>query len=155
MSATRTASVANDPYKDKLGPRAVFAKKVLVRARLVVVLDGHLPQRGLELIPQETRGVRTGEVHELIGSIQPGIGANSIVDPIAYLGFVEILNAGVIAAGDELRVDGVRVGHLAGFDHTHMPNHMNIVISTQAPLSGMERGFELGQEVTFSAPPPV
>ena len=144
--------MANDPYKDPLGPRAVFAKKVPVRARLIVVLDGHLPHRGLELIPQETRGVRAGEVHELIGSVQPGIGANSVVDPISYLGFVEILNAGVIAAGDELRVNGVGVGRLAGFDYTHMPNHMNIVVSTDAGRSGIDRSFELGDEVTFTAP---
>lgn len=144
--------MANDPFKDNLGPRAIFAKKTTVRARLVVVLDGRLPQRGLELIPQETRGVRVGEVHELIGSIQPGIGANSIVDPICYLGFVEILSAGVIGAGDELRVGGKLVGHLAGFDYTHMPNHMNIVIATAADRSGIEREFELEQEVTFSAP---
>jgi len=143
--------MANDPFKDKLGPRAVFAKKTTVRARLVVVLDGRLPRRGLELIPQETRGVRVGEVHELIGSIQPGIAANSIVDPICYLGFVEILSAGVICAGDELRVGGKLVGRLAGFDYTHMPNHMNIVIATAADQSGIEREFELEQEVTFTA----
>lgn len=144
--------MANDPYQDNLGPRAVFAKKTTVRARLVVVLDGHLPKRGLELIPQETRGVRVGEVHELIGSIQPGIGATSTVDPIAYLGFIEILGAGVICAGDELRVDGKLVGRLAGFDNTHMPNHMNIVVATAQDRSGIEHGFELEQEVTFSAP---
>lgn len=144
--------MANDPFKDKLGPRAVFAKKVKVCARLVVVLDGRLPRRGLELIPQETRGVRVGEVHELIGSIQPGIGANSTVDPIVYLGFVEMLGAGVICAGDELRVGGKLIGRLAGFDYTHMPNHMNIVIATSAERSGVEHGFELEQEVTFSAP---
>ncbi|GAB3659313.1 DUF6917 domain-containing protein [Ramlibacter alkalitolerans] len=144
--------MANDPFRDNLGPRAVFARKATVRARLVVVLDGRLPKRGLELIPQETRGVRVGEVHELIGSTQPGIGANSIVDPIAYLGFMEILSAGVICAGDEMRVDGKLVGHLAGYDHTHMPNHMNIVISIDADRSGVEHGFELDQEVTFTAP---
>jgi hypothetical protein len=144
--------MANDPYKDNLGPRAVFAKKTTVRARLVVVLDGRLPKRGLELIAQETRGVRVGEVHELIASIQPGIGANSIVDPICYLGFIEILSAGVICAGDELRVAGRLVGRLAGFDYTHMPNHMNIVIATAADRSGMEHAFELDQEVTFTAP---
>jgi len=141
--------VAKDPYKDNLGPRAVFARKVVVGARLVVVLDGGMPMRGLELIVQGTRGVETGQIHELIGTIEDGTGPGSVVNRINYLGFIEIGNGGLLCEGDELHVDGRLVGYLAGFDYTHMPNHMNIVIRVAAPHSGLERGFELGQTVQF------
>ena len=144
--------MGNDPYRDNLGPRAVFAKKVPVEGRLVVVMDGHLAQRGLELIVQATRGVSAGDVHELIGSDEPGIGPGRTADKIAFLGFVEILNGGVLCAGDEMRVGAKLVGRLAGFDYTHMPNHMNIVISVAEDLSGIDRGFELGDPVRFELP---
>lgn len=143
--------MAKDPYRDNLGPRPVFARKITVRARIVAVMDGHLPDRGLELIIQGTRAVSAGQVHELIGSDEPGIAAGSVVNRVSYLGFVEMLNAGVLSMGDELRVGDALVGHLAGFDHTHMPNHMNIVISVPRALSGTDRRFELGQPVTFAA----
>jgi hypothetical protein len=144
--------MANDPYRDNLGPRAVFAKKVPIAGKLVVVMDGHLPKRGLELIAQETRGLSAGDVHELIGSDEQGIGPEKTVNRIAFLGFVEILNGGVLRAGDEMRVGGKLVGRLAGFDYTHMPNHMNIVISVAEDLSGIDRGFELSDPVTFELP---
>ena len=143
--------MAKDPYRDNLGPKPVLARKIPVRARIVAVMDGHLPDRGLELIVQRTRGVSAGNVHELIGSDEPGIAAGSVVNRVSYLGFVEILNGGVLSMGDELRVGDVLLGHLAGFDYTHMPNHMNIVVSVPRALSGRDWRFELGQPVTFVA----
>lgn len=150
--------MAKDPYRDNLGPKPVLASKIPVHARIVAVMDGHFADRGLELIVQRTRAVSAGMVHELIGSDEPGIAAGSVVNRISYLGFVEMLNAGVLSMGDELRVGEVLVGHLAGFDYTHMPNHMNIVISVPRALSGTDRQFELDQPVIFlaaNAPPAV
>jgi hypothetical protein len=62
------------------------------------------------------------------------------------------LNGGVLCAGDEMRVGGKLVGRLAGFDYTHMPNHMNIVIGAAEDSSGTDRCFELGDPVTFELP---
>lgn len=146
--------MVKDPYRDNLGPKPVMARKIPVRARIVAVMDGHLPDRGLELIVQRTRAVSAGEVHELIGSDEPGIAAGSVVNRVSYLGFVEMLDAGVLSTGDELRVGDVLVGLLAGFDYTHMPNHMNIVISVPQALSGTDCRFELDQPVTFVAADP-
>jgi hypothetical protein len=56
----------------------------------------------------------------------------------AAIAFIEITQGGNIVNGDEVRVDGEEVGHLAGFDYNHMPNHMNIVVETKSikiPLS--------------------
>jgi len=149
------SEMAKDPYRDNLGPKPVLTRKIPVHARIVAVMDGHLPDRGLELIVQRTRAVSAGMVHELIGSDEPGIVAGCVVNRISYLGFVEILNAGVLSMGDELRVGDVLVGHLAGFDYTHMPNHMNIVISVPRALSGTDWQFELDQPVTFVAADPI
>jgi hypothetical protein len=143
--------MAKDPYRDSSGPQPSVVRKVPVRARLVAVMQGQFPDRGLELIVQRTRAVSAGEVHELIVSDEAGITAGSVVNRISYLGFVEMLNAGVLVTGDEVRVGDTVVGHLAGFDYTHMPNHMNIVISVARAFSGQEAGLEPGQSATFVA----
>jgi len=73
------------------------------------------------------------------------------VNRIAYLGFVAIADGGVIVADDEVYLAGCLVGTLAGFDETHMPNHLNIVIRTDRLADGVEQGAELGMPVRFTA----
>lgn len=129
-----------DPY---------YAKSPLAGS-LVVVLDGEYPQRGLKLIPQPSRAVCRNEVHEMIVTdeeAEPG----SSVNPIAYLGFVEFAQGGVIVAGDRVSVNGEDIGYVCGFDETHMPNHLNIVVRGQR-LSGRQRGFKLAEHVLFTKP---
>lgn len=54
----------------------------------------------------------------------------------------------MIVSGDELRIDGKLVGTLAGFDETHMPNHLNIVMHGEES-DGEERGLKVGDSVVF------
>jgi fumarate reductase subunit C len=75
----------------------------------------------------------------------------SSVNPIAYLGFVEFAQGGVIVAGDRVSVNGEDIGYVCGFDETHMPNHLNIVVRGQR-LSGRQRGFKLAEHVLFTKP---
>ena len=49
--------------------------------------------------------------------------------------------------GDKVSVDGRHLGALAGFDETHMPNHMNIVVRTG---SMDEPYIHVGDRVQFS-----
>jgi hypothetical protein len=57
----------------------------------------------------------------------------------------------VVCAGDVVTVDGKVIGTIAGYDYTHMPNHMNIVISAPSLQSGEELGIQLGQAFTVGA----
>ena len=141
------ASASPDPYAAGLASTNFYASKLAVHSRLVVVLRGTVAQRGLSLITTPTRAVRQGEVHELIISDEPAIGPGSVINRISSLGFVEILNAGVLAAGDEFYCRDTYLGRLAGFDYTHMPNHMNIVLSAASLRSGEERGLKLEDPV--------
>ena len=52
----------------------------------------------------------------------------SRVGSIAYLAFVEFQNGGVLLSGDKVFVDGDEVGEVAGYDMSHFPNHMNLVV---------------------------
>jgi len=136
-----------DPYRNKMFKADPYYAKTILEGKLVVVLDGEYPKRGLSLIPQPSRAISVHQVHELIVTDQdaePG----STVDPIAYLGFVEFGQGGVMVSGDRVEVNGEDIGYICGFDETHMPNHLNIVVRGQR-VSGRERGFKLEQQVRF------
>ncbi len=119
-----------------------------IGGRLVVVLRGYIAGRGLELIPYACHPVRGGEVHELLLTAE-NAGPGSTVNAIAALGFMEFLQSGMLRTGDEMRIDGRPVGRLAGYDYTHMPNHMNIVLTNPAPSCGEDLGLEPEARVEF------
>lgn len=96
--------------------------------------------------------IRRYESHELLladEDARPGGRVNSI----AYLGFAEFAEGGVIGAGDAFYLDGRRIGILAGFDETHAPNHLNIVIRAANLVDGVEQGVALGMAVRFAVCP--
>jgi hypothetical protein len=73
------------------------------------------------------------------------------VNKIAYLGFFEIEEGGILWVGDRVDVDGKTVGELAGYDMAHFPNHMNIVVKVKEPLiTGYEAGLKPGASITFT-----
>lgn len=139
-----------DPYaagKFSVNP---YATKTDVAGALTVVLRGKMEDRGLELIKPISRCIRRHDIHELILTDEPDAKPGSRVDRIAYLGFAAIEDGGVIVAGDGVYLAGRLVGTLAGFDETHMPNHLNIVIRTNRLADGVEQGAELGMPVRFT-----
>lgn len=137
----------NDPYTTKKVTSGAYAQKTCLLASVVAVLRGTVSKRGLNLIPQPSRAVSRGEVHELIITQEPASPGGQ-VDSIAYLAFVEFQNAGVLLSGDRVFVDGKEIGELAGFDMSHFPNHMNVVVKGDL-RSGEERGISLDSKVSF------
>jgi hypothetical protein len=140
--------VANDPYASGKFTVNPYAKKTDVTGALVVVLDGRMEDRGLALIKPISRCVCRHEVHELILTDET-VGPGDTVNRIAYLGFCSIREGGVVVSGDEFYMDDKLLGRLAGFDETHMPNHLNIVIKADSILTGIELGVELGHKIVF------
>jgi len=144
--------VSRDPYGAKLIGADAYADRVPVSGSLVVVLRGYVAKRHLELIPQPSRAVVAHAVHELIATDEPGARPGATVNRIAYLGFVEFRNGGVVLVGDEVRVGRRTLGRVAGYDLTHMPNHMNIVIAVARAVTGEDLGLRLGARVVLAAP---
>ena len=118
------------------------------------LMDGGVERRGFQLVGYPTRGLRAGELHELVVTDQPGLGTDARVDRVAYQGFVEITQAGVAVRGDRLVIGGREVGVLAGFDECHMPNHLTIVVYSPDWRGGRARGLALGDVVSFEPPGP-
>lgn len=140
-----------DPYAAGKFTANPYAAKTDVTGALVVVLQGTMEDRGLELIKPISRCIRRHDIHELILTDEPDAKPGSRVNRIAYLGFAAIDAGGVIVSGDAVLVDGRRIGTLVGFDETHMPNHLNIVIRADGLADGVARGAGLGMPVRFTA----
>lgn len=139
----------NDPYASGMFKENPYFAKAEISGSLVVVLQGRYENRGLSLIRPISRAVKRHEIHELIASDEAGIGPGRDVNQIAYLGFAEMQTGGVIVEGDDVLCDGAYIGTIAGFDETHMPNHLNIVIRCASRRSGAELGLRLGGAITF------
>ncbi|MDT8902011.1 DUF6917 domain-containing protein [Anaeroselena agilis] len=144
--------MGTDPYAAGKFAANPYAKKSAVEGPLVVVLQGRMEDRGLALITPISRCLRRHDVHELILTDEPGARPGSRVDRIAYLGFFAVERGGVLVSGDEVLLAGRPVGVLAGFDETHMPNHLNIVVRTDRLQTGVELGAPLGAAVSFRLP---
>ncbi len=129
-----------DPYVDKLlNADMPCVEKNPVVGRLCCVLHAQAEQRGLQLAPFPSRVVQKHEIHELILTTEESAGPGQTVNQIAYVGFFEVLEGGVLWAGDQVEIGGRCMGALVGYDLTHFPNHFNIVIRSIEPIS---TGFE-------------
>lgn len=146
-------NATTDPYAAGKISANLYAKKRDVAGSLVVVLDGKMDNRDLHLIAPLSRCLCRGQVHELIMTDEESARPGARVQKIAYLGFFAVEREGVIVAGDEVWIAEKYVGRLVGFDETHMPNHLNIVLQAGKRLTGNEIGFSLEAPVVFHRQP--
>lgn len=143
-----------DPYTNRLlDTRYPCAEKSPVSGELVCVLDARSARRGLVLSTFPSRAVLQHEIHELILTSEPEAAPGQTVNQISYLGYFEVSQGGVLWVGDRVVIAGIEIGVLAGYDLTHFPNHMNLIIKTDTALfTGFEAGFHPGVSVAFIFP---
>ncbi|MCR4443075.1 MAG: hypothetical protein QHH10_12405 [Peptococcaceae bacterium] len=139
-----------DPYKSGVFEKSPYAEKRLCSGNLVAILDGRMEKRELQLLKQISRVVRAGEIHELILTDEDEAAPGMEVNRISYLGFFEVVKGTVIVTGDRLIIGNKNLGTIAGFDETHMPNHLNIIVKAKERLTGVELGLALEDEVLIS-----
>lgn len=123
-----------------------------VTGTLVKVLLHRRTDRGMELEAYASRCVRQGEVHELVTTDHTESAPGTRIDRVGFLGFAEIASAGVIDRGDELWVNGHRVGTVLGFDACHFPNHYNVLITTATPHTGQDLALKPETPIRFEPP---
>jgi hypothetical protein len=138
-----------DPYAAKLVRRDFYRSKVDITASIVVVLDGMLENRGLQLITPISRAFPKGAILELIGTDDADASPGAAVNAIAYLGFIELNNGGVLLAGDDVYWNGTLLGTIAGYDDTHMPNHQNTIVRMASRAPGKTLGMKLRDEIVI------
>jgi len=132
--------------------RLRYTAKRNVEGELLYIFCMRADNRYMSLETLVTRALRAGEVHELIVSSSPGLAPGADVPDVAYVGFFEVDRAGIAEVGDEVFVGDRLLGRLAGFDLTHMPNHMNIVVASAEAATGAELGLEVGTRVRLCTP---
>jgi hypothetical protein len=123
--------------------------KRTVRAVLVKLLFHKQRDRGMTLLPFRTRCVRAGEVHEIVTTDQRDADGGTRIDRVGFLGFAEVLCAGVVERGDVVRSGGRRIGTVLGFDDCHCPNHLNILLTVDEPVGAADLGLHLEQVLEF------
>lgn len=128
-------------------------QKRTVDGVLVKILKHRRDDRGMSLEPFASRCVRAGEIHELAATDHRETHAGARIDRVAFLGFAEIDRGGVIDRGDEVWLAGRRVGVVLGFDACHLPNHYNVLITTNEPRTGPELGLAPEDRIRFVPAP--
>ncbi|MGD2200596.1 MAG: hypothetical protein PVJ38_03050 [Candidatus Bathyarchaeota archaeon] len=117
-----------EPYDPDLITPDVYGDRRPVKGEIVALLHITFKERGLELITARSRGLRKGEIHELMVTDEEGVAPGGGADRVSALAFFEVLEGGLAVVGDEVSIAGRTLGRLAGYDLTHMPNHMNVVV---------------------------
>ncbi|MGW3659751.1 DUF6917 domain-containing protein [Streptomyces sp. NPDC005151] len=133
-------------------PSPENGEKRTVRSEVVKVLRHRREDRGMRLEGFASRCVRAGELHELVTTDHSETAEGSRIDRVGFLGFVEILQAGVLDRGDVVLLDGEPLGAVLGFDACHFPNHYNVLIHTPWTLTGPEAGLRTGSQISFTRP---
>ena len=137
-----------EPYKDRMIKKGTFFEKKAVNGELIAVSGLNLKSRGLKLIAPWTRAVLKNQIHELVLTDEPDAKPGGKVDRVFYIGFFEIKVGGIIMVADKVRIGGKVIGFVAGFDETHMPNHINIVIKAVGGINDLLiKSRKLGSKV--------
>jgi hypothetical protein len=120
------------PYDFRRITPDVYGDRRPVSGEVVALLHVYFEDRGLKLIETKSRAMQRGEIHELMITDEqeaaPGGGASRI----RAVAFFEVEAGGLAVVGDEVTISGRPLGTLAGYDLTHMPNHMNVLVKTQS-----------------------
>ena len=137
-----------DPYQEL--KRRPSSRKSEVRARIVTVFGNKREDRGLRLMATYTRALCQNEIHEFIITNERGVRPGCTVDAVGYVCFGEIERGGVAMFGDKVVAKDRVVGEIVGFNETHMPNHLNIVMEADNLRSGFELGLNVGDQIVIA-----
>lgn len=139
-----------DPHRQNRVTRDHYYRKTEVGARLFALLDWAVEDRDMTLIPQLSRAVRRGDILELATTDEADRQPGQTVQRIAYIGFAEVVDTGLVLIGDHVKIGKETVGTVIGFDETHMPNHLNLILQVETRQTGRELDVKLDALVVFA-----
>jgi len=143
--------VSEDPYSDKnINVDDVYKKRREVKGELIALMDLKLQNRNLKLIEPSSRAIKKTDIHELVITSENPFENEMTVDKVVCIGFIEIHKGGVIIRNDNIKINDNKIGKLLGFDTTHAPNHLNLVVFNDEPKTGYEYEFKIGNQVIIS-----
>jgi len=129
---------------------STYAANRPVEGEVVTVLDSTHEQRGLKLISTYSRALKKHSIHELIATDETEQCPGGTANRIAYLAFFEVTQGGCIIVGETMFIDDQPVGEVIGYDETHEPNHINIIIGVKKRATGPQLKIGLGSKIKFA-----
>lgn len=120
------------PYDPSVITSKVYGDRRPVEGEVVALLHIAFERRGLRLIQARSRALPLNEIHELMITDEEAAGPGGAADRVSAIAFFEVKRGGVAIVGDEASIGGRVLGELAGFDLTHMPNHMNVLVRAES-----------------------
>jgi hypothetical protein len=141
--------MAKAPYDPNLITPSVYGDRRPVVGEVVALLHVTFEERGLELIQSKSRALCEGEIHELMITDEEEAAPGGGADRVSAIAFFEVKAGGLIVVGDGATLNGGPLGAVAGYDMTHMPNHMNVLLKTE---SLDPPALNVGDELIFSKP---
>lgn len=136
-----------DPYLDTKTESIIH--KPPIASTLCSVHGTRRSNRGMKPIIQKTRCVEQGSIHEIIIVEEGVLREKGIVQDTAYIGFTQFLTGGLLECGDLVYLNNMPLGELAGFDDTHMPNHLNILIQRDSLVTGIDLKCSFSDLIIF------
>ena len=131
---------------------ATYAANRPVIGAVVTVLDSTHEARGLKLMPTYSRALKKNSIHELIATDEAEKKPGETANRIAYLAFFEVARGGCVLVGETLCLGKRPIGRVVGFDETHEPNHINIIIGVKQRKTGRQLKFSVGKNIRFAQP---
>jgi hypothetical protein len=137
------------PYDPNFITPSVYGHRRPVIGEVIALLHITFEERGLNLIQTRSRALVRDEIHELMITDELEAGPGGGADRVSAIGFFEVKRGGLIVEGDDAFLDGAKLGNVAGYDMTHMPNHMNVLVKT----GSLERPpIRVRSEIKFQRP---
>ena len=124
--------MSKTPYDPSLITPSVYGDRRSIHGEIIALLHITFKERGLKLIQAKSRGLRRGEIHELMVTDEEGAIPGGGADHVSAIAFFEVNEGGLAVVDDTVSISGKHIGYIAGFDLTHMPNHMNIVVKAES-----------------------
>ena len=124
--------MSDQPYDPRLITPSVYGDRRPVTGKVVALLHITFEDRGLELIQSRSRALVKNEIHELMVTDEEAAAPGGGADHVSAIAFFQVEQGGLAVVGDEVSVAGNSLGHIAGYDMTHMPNHMNVLVRSES-----------------------
>lgn len=118
------------PYDPNLITSSVYGDRRPVIGEVVAILNVTFKERGLNLIQSKSRALIKNEIHELMITDEETAAPGGKANRVSAIAFFEAKNGGLIVVGDIATLNDNYLGVVAGYDMTHMPNHMNVLLKT-------------------------
>ena len=141
--------MAEAPYDPKLITPSVYGDRRPVMGEVVALLHITFQERGLKLIQSRSRALVEDEIHELMITDEEEAAPGGGADRVSAIAFFEVKNGGLVVVGDRVTLNDDLLGTIAGYDVTHMPNHMNVLLKTE---SLDPPALNVGDKLIFSKP---